>query len=90
MNAVPLSVDGSEAFEPNAENASTGDYPLARFLYIYVNHRPGSQMDPLRREMIRLFFTQQGQEVVVKDGYFPVSVALAREELRKIGLTPNF
>jgi len=90
VRAVPLSVDDDEAFEANAENASTGDYPLARFLYVYVNHRPGSQMDPLRREMVRLFFTQQGQEVVVKDGYFPVSANLAREELRKIGLTPTF
>lgn len=86
VRAVPLSVDDDEAFEANADNCDTGDYPLARFLYIYVNHQPGSTMDPLRREFLRLVFTQQGQEVVVKDGYFPVSATVARQELAKIGV----
>lgn len=81
---------GEEAFEPSMENAYAGDYPLARFLWVYVNHRPGSQMEPLRAEFVRMMFSRAGQEAVVKDGYIPVTAAVAREELNRIGVRPNF
>ena len=68
------------------ENAYTGEYPLARFLYVYVNHRPGSQMDPLRREFIRYMFSRQGQEDVVKDGYYPVTAEIAKDNLARAGV----
>ena len=78
--------DDEEAFEPNGENASSGDYPIARFLYVYVNKDPNQQLDPLRREFIRMIFSQQGQEVMIKQGYFPVSAAIAKEDLKKTGI----
>jgi phosphate transport system substrate-binding protein len=89
VRAVPLSV-GGEAFEANAENSYSGDYPLARFLYTYINHKPGSTMEPLRAEFIKLIFSRQGQEVVLKDGYLPVPADIAREELKKLSLPANF
>ncbi|MFG0283743.1 MAG: PstS family phosphate ABC transporter substrate-binding protein [Phycisphaerales bacterium JB039] len=78
--------EGDEPFAPNAENASSGDYPIARFLYVYVNKDPNQQLDPLRREFIKMIFSQQGQEVMLKQGYFPVSAAIAREDLMKVGV----
>lgn len=85
--AVPLAQDsGSEFIAASPENAYTGEYPLARFLYVYVNHRPGSQMDPLRREFVRYMFSRQGQTDVVKDGYFPVTATIANESLQKVGV----
>lgn len=87
VRAVPLSVKTGDAFiGATPDNAYTGEYPLARFLYVYVNHKPGSTMDPLRREFIRYIFTKQGQLDVVKDGYYPVPQAVAGEQLKKIGL----
>ncbi len=83
--SVSLS-DRDEAFEPNAENASSGEYPIARFLYLYVNKNPNQALEPLRAEFIKLVFSQQGQEVVIKDGYFPVPAAIAKKELASIGL----
>jgi phosphate transport system substrate-binding protein len=54
VRAVPLSATESEdPIEATPENAYTGEYPLARFLYVYVNYQPGSEMDPLRREFIK-------------------------------------
>lgn len=79
VRAVP--VDGIDA---TAENAYSGDYPLARFLYVYVNVAPGEQPSPVVKEFIKLVFSQQGQQVVVKDGYFPVTAQIAREDLGKI------
>lgn len=87
VKAVPLSIDGSEAFEATAENAYAGDYPLARFLYVYVNVAPGQQPSPVVREFAKMIFSQQGQQVTVKDGYFPVTNFIAQEDLEKLGVT---
>ena len=70
-----------------AEYAYTGDYPLARFLYMYVNYKPNSALDPLRREFIKYAFSKAGQEVVIKDGYYPITAEIAKEQLGKVGIT---
>lgn len=85
VKAVPLSTDG-EAVPAEAEFAYTGEYPLARFLYLYVNHKPGSEIDPLRREFLSYIYSTQGQSDVVKDGYLPVPAAVATAELAKVGV----
>lgn len=87
VRAVPLAADkGGEPFEAKPENAYTGDYPLARFLYLYMNYKPGSKLDPLRREFIKYIFSKQGQEDVVKDGYLPVPAEVAAEVLKAVGI----
>ncbi|MEQ8845700.1 MAG: PstS family phosphate ABC transporter substrate-binding protein [Phycisphaerales bacterium] len=85
-----VSLDGGRAFGPEAEYANSGDYPLARFLYLYVNADPIQGLDPLRAEFAKLIFSQQGQEVVLKDGYFPVSANVARDDLKACGMKPRF
>ncbi len=86
---VPLAEAPGEDFVPaEAEYAYSGDYPLARFLYLYVNYRPGSELDPLRREFLKYVFSKQGQQDVLKDGYLPVSARVAAEDLAKVGIKP--
>jgi phosphate transport system substrate-binding protein len=83
---VPLSKEpGGKPVEATPDNVS--DYPLARFLHIYVNHKPGQQLEPLRREFLKLVYSKEGQEVVIKDGFLPVSFAVAQQDLKKIGIT---
>jgi len=72
------------------EFAYSGEYPLARFLYVYVNYRPGSELDPLRREFIKYMFSKQGQMDVVRDGYLPVDASVARRALQAVGIEPGF
>lgn len=89
--AVPLAAQQGQPFvKAIPANAYTGEYPLARFLYVYVNHKPGSQIDPLRREFIKYIFSKQGQSDVIKDGYYPLPAPLAREALQSVGITPDF
>lgn len=90
VKMLRVSVDGGEAVPPTAEYANTGEYPLARFLYVYVNADPIKGLDPLRAEFVKLMFSRQGQEVVIKDGYFPISAQVAREDLQACGIKPNF
>jgi phosphate transport system substrate-binding protein len=85
--AVPLQGKSGTMVSPTPDAVSS--YPLARFLQFYVNARPGSDLDPLRREFIRLVFSVEGQEVVVKDGYLPVSAQIAARELASVGVVPD-
>lgn len=80
VNAIALSRElGGKQYEPNPENCLSGDYPLARFLYIYVNKDPNKPMDKLTKEFLTFVLSKQGQEVVAKDGYFPMPAALCEE-----------
>jgi phosphate transport system substrate-binding protein len=87
VRAVPLAPKlGAKPFDPTPENALTGDYPLARFLYLYTNFKPESELDPARREFVKYLFSQQGQKDVVKDGYIPVPHVVAKEMLTRVGI----
>jgi len=66
------------------EDVKSGKYPLSRFLYIYVNKAPGKPLDPLVKEYLKLIFSKEGQEVVVKDGYLPLPASIVAEELKKL------
>jgi phosphate transport system substrate-binding protein len=85
VRAVPL-VDrpGGAPVAATQENAYSGEYPLARFLFVVVNRPPSRPLDPMVREFLKLVFSRQGQEVVLKDGYFPLTAELAREERSKV------
>lgn len=85
VRAIPLSVnDGDSLFEPNAENAVSGEYPLARFLFFYINKNPRESLDRLTFEFIRYVMSRQGQEAVVKDGYFPLPASAANAIMESI------
>lgn len=85
VRAVPLARGADKEFvAANPENAISGKYPLARFLYVYVNKSPESPLPPLTAEFIKLVLSREGQEVVVKDGYIPLPAKVAERELSKI------
>jgi phosphate transport system substrate-binding protein len=87
VRSVPLSSQpGGTCYDANADNAYAGDYPISRFLYIYVNRNPNQALDPLRAEFVRYVFSKQGQEAVIKDGYYPVTAPVAKEDLASMGL----
>jgi phosphate transport system substrate-binding protein len=85
VRAVPLAErEGSKCYEADPDNAYSGTYPLSRFLFVYVNKTPGKPLDPLTREFVKLVLSKEGQEVVIKDGYFPIPATIAKEELNKV------
>jgi len=85
VRAVPLSEkDGGKGTEPTYQNCLSGDYPMARFLVIYVNKKPGQPLDKLTGEFLRFVLCKEGQQVVVKDGYYPMPPELVEEELKKL------
>jgi phosphate transport system substrate-binding protein len=84
VRAVPLSKqEGGDCEAATEENAYSGKYPIARFLYIYVNKPEGKQLEPLTREFLKMVLSKEGQEIVVKDGYFPIPLKVREEEISK-------
>jgi phosphate transport system substrate-binding protein len=88
VRPVPLAMrPGEAAVAAEAENAYAGRYPLARFLYLSVNFKPGGSLDPLRREFLRYVLSADGQESVLKDGYLPVTAPIAKRALESVGIS---
>ncbi len=79
---VPLALkEEGEYYSASYANVLDGNYPLSRYLYIYINKHPNQPLDPLLREFVKFIFSYEGQEVVVKDGYLPLTDVLVKEEL---------
>jgi phosphate transport system substrate-binding protein len=82
VRAIPLGTEKGEYFEASAENAIAGTYPLARFLYVYVNKHPNEALTPMEKEFVKLVLSREGQETVARDGYIPLPKAVV-ERVRK-------
>ena len=79
---------GEPAIEPTEENAYNGKYPLGRYLFLTVNYKPTSKLEPLRKEFIKFVFSKEGQQLAAKDGYFPVDAKTASKALKMVGIDP--
>lgn len=85
VKSVPI-VDfkGSSPVVPTVENVLNGRYPLTRFLYIYVNRKPGQPVDPMVLEFITYVLSSNGQRAVADFGAVALPADLARINLGKI------
>jgi len=86
VKAVPLRGEDGNCYLPEVEAAVSGNYPIARFLYIYMNVDPNAEMEPLRAEFVRYVYSQEGQQDVVRAGFFPLVNAIAEMDLATFGL----
>jgi ABC-type phosphate transport system substrate-binding protein len=76
--------DGGTYYEGNAANASSGRYPLTRYMYIRINCNPGEALPPHIKEFLRYILSRDGQEPILYSGYFPLTAAEVMEELAKL------
>jgi phosphate transport system substrate-binding protein len=90
VRSVPIAAKpGETCYDATAENAYSGDFPIARFLYVYINANPNQPLDPVRGEFVKFVLSKQGQEATVKDGYFPMTNEIAAEDLKGLKLAPG-
>ena len=73
-----------EFIAPTEDKVISGKYPLARFLYVYVNKAPNKELPPLEKEFIKMILSKVGQKNVVKDGYIALPATIIKEELQKL------
>ncbi len=86
VKAVPIAETGTDYVVANKENAASGEYPLSRFLYIYVNKHPDRRLPPLEREFVRFILSEQGQALVSKEGYVSLPADVIEQELERLGI----
>ncbi len=79
VRSLPIAAEDGTFYDATYDNALSGDYPLARFLLVYVNKKPGQPLDKLTLEFLKFVLTKEGQTIVEKDGYFPMPAELAAE-----------
>jgi phosphate transport system substrate-binding protein len=85
VRLVPIAPKGSsERIEPVADNVYAGTYPISRYLYIYINKAPGQPVDPLAKQFVMYVLSNEGQQVVVKDGFIPLVKDIVDVEMKKL------
>lgn len=85
VRALPISEkEGGVAYSVSPENCISGKYPLARSLVVYINKKPGQTLDKLTSEFMKYVLSKEGQEVVAKDGYYPLPAVIAARETTKL------
>jgi phosphate transport system substrate-binding protein len=72
--------NGGPYFLPTQQNCLSGKYPLARFLYIYVNKKPGTNLNPVTGQLLGFICSKQGQETSAKEGNYPLSAEVSTKE----------
>ena len=81
--ARPLAIGVNENgpfYEPTHANCVSRAYPMARFLYIYVNKPPGKSLNPLAAHFVAFACSKQGQETAARDGNFPLTADILYKE----------
>ncbi|MCP9447481.1 MAG: PstS family phosphate ABC transporter substrate-binding protein [Nitrospira sp.] len=97
VRPVPLAERASDPFvEATFDNAINGTYPLRRLLYLYVDKSPEKELAPIVAEFVKFATSHEGQEIVVKEGFFPLPTdvlnrlsALWSHSMQAAGLFPN-
>ncbi|MCD6574898.1 substrate-binding domain-containing protein, partial [Candidatus Aerophobetes bacterium] len=73
----------SPAVSPlNPENVKKGLYPITRPLYQYSNGVPGGNL----LDFIKFELSDEGQKIVMEEGFYPISQQYKRLNQKNIGL----
>lgn len=98
VKVVPIAAQANgQAVLPTAETVTDHRYPLSRKLYLYVNHEPGKKFEnPVLREFLLFVNSRQGQEIVSKAQFYPVTkeqlaqnLVLIQDKATTAGLESN-
>jgi phosphate transport system substrate-binding protein len=85
VRALPLSdKKGGPVEAANYQNVLSGKYPLSRMLYVYVAKKPGQPLPKVVEEFLKFALSKEGQEIVVKDGYDPLTAKMAEDQLKEL------
>lgn len=90
VRAVPLAAYyGATCYDASADTAYSSKYPIARYLYIYLNKKPNQSLDPLRAEFVKYILSKNGQEETERGGFFSISDEIRQSDLNKLGIAPG-
>jgi phosphate transport system substrate-binding protein len=86
LSPIALAVHAGDPYVvPSKATFQDHSYPLVRNLYIYLNRKPGTPIEPKMKEFLRYVLSREGQEAIMADGsYLPLPAAIARAQLARL------
>jgi phosphate transport system substrate-binding protein len=82
VRTVPLAATpGDKCYDTSPASTYSGNYPLARYLYIYLNKAPAKPLDPPLLEFVKYIMSRDGQTETIKTGFYPIT-SVARTKAR--------
>jgi phosphate transport system substrate-binding protein len=88
VRTVPLAaVPGDKCYDTSPASTYSGNYPLSRYLYIYLNKAPGKPLNPGVLEFAKYVLSRDGQTVTLKSGFYPITSAIRTKVLPALGLS---
>jgi len=87
VRALPLaSFYGASCHDASLEATLSGKYPIARYLYVYLNKKPDESLDSLRAEFVKYILSKDGQEQAERGGFFAITNEVRESDLAKLGI----
>ena len=87
VRVVPLAEsEGMPFITPASSTVKDQTYPLRRVLYLYFDRAPKSSLPPAAKEFLSFIMSQEGQEAVVKAGFFPLPANQVSKSLITLGM----
>jgi len=86
LKAIPLARTAAGPYaEPTAANMQSRRYPLTRSVFMHINRKPGTPLDPAVREYLRFVLSREAQEMLSKAGnQLPLNRETVLQERRKL------
>ena len=90
VRIVPLAeIDGMPFVTPSASTVADQTYPLRRLLYLYVDKAPGTSLSPAVQEFLTFVKSREGQEAVVRAGFYPLPMDQVAQFAVALGSSPS-
>ncbi|MCX5720638.1 MAG: PstS family phosphate ABC transporter substrate-binding protein [Nitrospirae bacterium] len=90
VRMVPLAENqGMPFILPSSATISDQTYPLRRVLYVYLDKSPKSPLPPAAQEFLTFITSREGQEAVVRAGFFPLPTNQVTKKFLSLGTTPT-
>ncbi|BCA52898.1 phosphate-binding protein PstS [Nitrospira sp. KM1] len=90
VRAVPLAETAGMPFvPPSSATVADQTYPLRRVLYLYVNKSPKAPLPPAAQEFLAYIMSHEGQEAVIKAGFFPLPLNQVQKNAVALGGSPE-
>jgi phosphate transport system substrate-binding protein len=82
-----VALSRSKAFPyyyPNSKNIASNNYPLSRFLYLYIDKPPAEPLPKHLKEFIKYIYSSNGQHTISQQGAIPLSPRFIGRQLAEI------
>jgi len=89
VRILPLAeASGMPFITPSSATVADQTYPLRRVLYLYIDKNPKAPLPPAVKEFLTFVMSQEGQEAVIKAGFFPLPMNQVTKEAVALKATP--